>query len=326
VLEAPTAVFSISLADIPYLQFIQLSNVDNQVLQSIMHLAKKLALGTAQFGLDYGVSNKSGKVSMSEMSEILEQAQKAGINTLDTALGYGSAESQLGSAGMSKWRIISKIPAIPNKPDDVWQWMESSLDLSLSRLQVEKISGLLLHHGADLLGNNGDLVFNCLFKLKLDERIEKIGVSIYNFDELATIVDRYEIDLIQAPFNCFDQRLLQKGLLDMLQNKGIEVHIRSVFLQGLLLMPRDSRPAYFDRWQPLWDNWENWRANYGIDPIEACLGLPLSTLGIDRTLIGVDSLPQLSEILARLNDKPPGLYDRLKSNDIELINPSIWKI
>ena len=155
---------------------------------------------------------------------------------------------------------------------------------------------------------------------------EKIGVSIYNFDELATIVDRYEIDLIQAPFNCFDQRLLQQGLLDILQDKGIEVHIRSVFLQGLLLMPKNIRPAYFDRWQPLWDNWENWRANYGIDPIEACLGLPLSTLGIDRTLIGVDSLPQLSEILARLNDKPPGLYDRLKSNDIELINPSIWKI
>ena len=152
----------------------------------------------------------------------------------------------------------------------------------------------------------------------------KIGVSIYAEDELTDICSRYAIDIIQAPFNIFDRRIASSGWLERLSRQGVEVHTRSAFLQGLLLMPSNIRPTKFQRWQNLWTRWDAWLLENNISPLAACVCFALSQTGIDRVVIGVDSPEQLQEILAAANGKMPEIPANLFSNDLNLINPSRW--
>lgn len=292
-----------------------------------MHSVSRLAIGTAQFGLRYGVSNQRGQIPKEEIQEILARSFEAGVNTLDTAIGYGNAESQLGSLGVTNWRIISKLPSIPDECLNVTDWIERETDASLSRLRIRTLSGLLLHRATDLLGTGGDRTYHALQKLKNDGRVKKIGVSIYDFHELSQILDRYELDLVQAPFNCIDRRLIDSGWITGLNLMGVELHVRSIFLQGLLLMPPETRPRYFGRWKGLLEIWDNWLTSNGADPIETCLGLPASRPEIDRTIVGVDSLKHLDQILNRAQTKvDPPLPDEINCSDLDLIDPSRWKV
>jgi len=291
-----------------------------------MSFCQKLALGTAQFGLHYGIGNRDGQIPIGEIETILNRAWQAGINSLDTAFEYGVAESQLGLAGISRWRTISKIPAIPARCPHISAWIDSKVDQSLDRLQINRLYGLLLHRSADLLGNQGDRIQHSLEKLKEGGRVEKIGVSIYDFSELEEITSRYVIDLVQVPFNCIDRRLIDSGCLTRLKQIGIEVHVRSVFLQGLLLMEPDSRPEYFKGWKTLFEIWDNWLLTERVDPIDACLGLPMSLPGIDRIVVGINHLGHLNQILERMTTKAPLLPDGINCSDLELIDPSRWKV
>jgi len=286
--------------------------------------AAKLALGTAQFGLHYGIANEAGRVPLETIEKILERAWGAGVNTLDTAIAYGDAENQLGLAGVSKWRVISKLPSISSEISDVAGWVDSQTDGSLDRLQRDQLSGLLLHRARDLLGNRGEHIQSALQKIKEDGRVKKIGVSIYDFDELRRILDRYTIDIVQVPFNCIDRRLVQSGSLSRLSKMNIEVHVRSIFLQGLLVMQRDERPDYFMRWRSLFDIWDRWIADHGIHPVEASLSLPIAFSEIDRIVVGVDDLDQLNQILDLAKLRGPLPPTSLACDDLNLINPTMW--
>lgn len=283
-------------------------------------------LGTAQLGLSYGVANAAGKIGLEDAKAILGCATVAGINTLDTAISYGESESRLGAIGVDQWRIVTKLPAVPDGCTDIAAWINESVDFSMSRLRVSKIYGLLLHRPSQLLDSYGSEYYRALLALKDSGKVEKIGISIYSPDELDTLWPNFNFDLVQAPFNVFDRRLQTTGWLDRLNQNSVEVHVRSVFLQGLLLMEAANLPKYFHSWAWLWEAWHRWLKENTISPLGACLGFALAHDGIQRVVVGVDSVKQLTEIAGSdisLDVLPP---DALSSQDLDLINPVRWNL
>lgn len=284
----------------------------------------RLALGTVQFGMPYGIANKAGQVSREEAGAILDYAAAAGIDTLDTAIAYGQSEERLGEIGVKQWRIISKLPAMPEPCHDVSSWVQKSVSESLGRLGINRLGGLLLHRPQQLLGQNGHALYAALEDLKQRGIVEKIGISIYDPQELEALMPIYRFDLVQAPFNVLDRRLITSNWLARLKQAGTEVHVRSVFLQGLLLMDASNRPKRFQKWQKLWDIWHEWLTASQLSPLQASLGFALAQAEIDRVIVGVDTVHQLQDILAAAGGRAPMPPIELNCEDIDLINPSRW--
>jgi aryl-alcohol dehydrogenase-like predicted oxidoreductase len=287
-------------------------------------MSNRLVLGTAQFGLPYGIANHICPVGRDEVAAILDQAWAAGLDTLDTAIAYGESEQRLGEIGVGQWQVISKLPAMPQSRIDVAAWVQESVLDSLKRLRIPKLHGLLLHRSQQLLGSQGVALYGALLGLKEQGKVEKIGVSLNGPDELGALWPHYQLDLVQAPFNIIDRRLTTSGWLTRLHETGTEVHIRSVFLQGLLLMEPTNRPATFNRWQPLWQQWHRWLDDQALTPLQACLGFAMSQPEIDRVVVGVDNLKQLQGILASLGAPAVIPPKTLMSQDLDLISPSRW--
>ena len=287
---------------------------------------QKIGLGTVQFGLNYGVSNTRGKVPFEGVKEILDTAFKAGMDTLDTAIGYGDSEEVLGKTGVKSWKVISKLPTVPNNCNNISGWIEQQVQDSLSRLDLNCLNGLLIHDPDDLYGPNRKLIINTLLSLKKENVVKKIGLSIYDPAEIETIIDQFPIDILQAPMSIVDRRLLSNKSITNLKENGCEIHIRSIFLQGLLLMNSLNRPIYFDRWKNLWSDWDNWLKSENLTGLEACLSYALGRSFVDRIIIGVSSREELDQILSisdKLELNPP---KALESTDSNLINPSKWEI
>lgn len=284
----------------------------------------KLALGTAQFGLAYGIANTKGQVTAHAAGSILAHARAAGMDTIDTAIAYGASEQRLGDAGVSGWQVVSKLPAIPDGCADVRAWVSINVDASLARLQVPRLRGLLLHRPVQLLEADGPRLYQTLLELQDAGKIEKLGISIYEPSELDALCPRYAFDLVQAPFNVFDRRLATSGWLHRLHTDGVEVHVRSAFLQGLLLSKTGKSPVGFERWKSLWSSWRAWIASAGLNPLHAALGHVLSYPEIARVVVGVDSLEQLKEILGSVQGPHLRSPETLSSIDSDLLNPARW--
>lgn len=284
----------------------------------------KLALGTAQFGLDYGISNNSGKISEESAVALLSYAKCKGINTLDTAVAYGNSEQVLGNIGVDGWEIITKLPELPEGRVDIESWVQRQLEGSLSRLGVNSVYGLLLHRPQQLFEPSGQKLISALERLKRQGDVKKIGVSIYHPEELDLIYKVMEPDLVQSPLNILDRRLIDSGWLARLRSLGVEVHVRSVFMQGLLLMSAAQRPEKFARWQSIWIEWDRWLVSNEIDPVVACLGFALSEPSVDKIVVGVENAAQLESIVSALDVSLPRVPASISSQDIDLLNPARW--
>lgn len=284
----------------------------------------KIALGTVQFGLDYGIANKQGATSVTEVKEIIRLASLNGIHVLDTAIGYGDSEKKLGEVGVDNFDIITKLPAIPDDYIDVEEWVETQIKGSLERLKVEHLYGVLFHAPSQLDSPKGKQLFRALENIKHKGVIGKIGISIYSPEELDTLVSAYNVDIVQAPFNIIDRRFYESGWLSRLSSTGIEVHVRSVFLQGLLLMKSSDRLPYFEKWKNLLGSFSDWLTDQKLTPLQACLNYVLSFSEIDKVLIGVDNSTNLLEILNATMDSSFPVPEHFSSKDVDLIIPSNW--
>jgi aryl-alcohol dehydrogenase-like predicted oxidoreductase len=284
----------------------------------------KLALGSAQFGLDYGVANNLGQVKPEEIREILNFAREFGIDTLDTAISYGRSESILGEIGISSWKVVSKLPDLPNKYIDLHKWVTAQAVKSIKNLGISQLYGFLIHHPSQLLGDRGEELYEALESLKKSNLIKKIGISIYKPSELELLFEFYKFDLVQAPVNILDRSLEESGWSQKLKRAGVEIHARSIFLQGLLLMPPAHRPAKFIHWKDILNEWDRWLISANITPLEACLQYVDTLHFVDKIIVGVDSIDQLKEIIKAKNGKTlsPPVFNSLL--DDRLINPSTW--
>lgn len=287
----------------------------------------KLALGSVQFGLDYGIANSSGKVPRAEIAHILDVARTGGIDLIDTAVAYGDSEAALGEHTPFGFGVVSKLPPLPSEIQNIELWVHNQVRASLQRLRLRSLHGLLLHKSADLYGDRGKSLARSLLKLKEKGLVEKIGVSIYAPEELDPALGVMNLDLVQGPLNVVDRRLEESGWLRRLSDQGIEVHIRSVFLQGLLLMKRSEIPRKFERWSPIWDVWHNLLKERNASALEMCLAYPLSNENVDRVVVGVVQASQLKEIIRSAQVKLESSdCSFMKSGDVELINPGKWEI
>lgn len=285
----------------------------------------KLALGTVQFGLNYGVANHSGQVALSQVQEILALAKCAGITTLDTAIAYGDSEQILGLVGMDSFSIISKLPPLPENVA-VQPWVEAQIKSSLQRLNVKKLNGLLLHRALDVVGERG-LELQHALQFSVDQGwIDATGISIYDPTELDQIIPVWRPALIQTPLNVFDQRLIQSGWLKKLTDLNIRIHTRSTFLQGLLLMSVKDIPEYFFPWKKHLDAWHIWCNKQSVTPLQAAFAFLNQIHDIENVVVGVDSALHLSQILKNVQEQIDTDWQQWAISDKNLIDPSRWEV
>lgn len=288
----------------------------------------KVVLGTVQFGLDYGISNVSGRPALDEVGKILEVAKMAGIGTLDTAAGYGSSEEVLGLlASASDFNVITKtLPISAHRVDsNVIDQLCEIFDRSLARLRRDKVAGLLAHHSLDLLKPGADLLYRQLSDWKASGLVERIGVSVYSPAEADEILSRYQIDLIQLPFNVVDQRAARTGVLARLHQSGVEVHARSAFLQGALLMEPAMLPEHLLKLRPLMSRLKDACAERGWSVQEACLRFVIGTDCVDKVVCGVNSAKELEQLVSRVKSGQEGFdFSPYHVDDVRIIQPSEW--
>lgn len=289
----------------------------------------KLALGTAQFGMRYGVANVAGQVSRHELYSILSAARSYGIDALDTAIAYGVAEENLGTAGTEDFRIVTKIPPLSDQVSDIRSWIVANIRSSLVRLNRSSVDAVLLHRSNEIIGKEADAYRAGLADLKEQGLCTAVGISIYDPTELEAIwcdSSGWKPDLVQAPYNVIDRRLDSSGWLNRLSDAGVRVHIRSVFLQGLLLLPANKRPSYFTPFATLLDRWHDWCIAEGIAPLEAALRFVCLDSRIEKAVVGTDTVVQLSEIVAAVSGRLTNVPHWLSSENVGLIDPSQWKL
>ena len=286
----------------------------------------KLGLGTVQFGTDYGLNSLDGQVRPQEVKKILNYARSKQIVLLDTAPAYGNSEEILGGINNSEFQVVTKtrhFDTLKITNDEV-SLLNQDFNNSLKKLNQIKIYGLLIHNADDLLKPGGEKILDLLQKFKQTNKLMKVGVSVYDHIKLHSILDNFDIDMVQLPFNIIDRRMLDSGMLASLYKKGIEVHARSVFLQGLLLMSAKLMPSKFNRWNNLWKLWHEWLHDNRISPVEASVRYAISFSEISKVLVGVDSVNQLKEIYKASSGTLPKIPDELQTTDADLLNPSNW--
>lgn len=291
----------------------------------------ELGVGTVQFGLDYGVSNASGKVAEAEVRDILALAEKNRVLLLDTAAAYGDSETVLGRCLQRghPFRVVTK--TIPlrslSAADDPPIAVREGVSRSLDRLAQDTVYGLLVHHASDLLGPYGDVVWGILEQAKNNGQVTKIGSSVYEGVEIDALLDRYPLEIVQMPLNVFDQRLLTGGQLQRLKDRGVEVHARSVFLQGLLLMEPAAAPAWFE---PVRQHLVTWRSaldSRGLSPARGALAFVRSLTEVDVVLTGVESAAQLAVNIENFAAAPVDMdFNPFALNDERFVNPSCWRL
>ena len=283
----------------------------------------KLALGTAQFGADYGIAG-GRRITPSEITAILDRAHAAGIDCIDTAGAYGASESRLGHehAG-ARFRIVTKL--LRPEATNIETAVRRAVEDAMHRLDVERLYAVLAHRPDDLSGPAGASFWRALTDLRDEGAIDRIGVSVYRPLDAVALHAHYGIDIVQAPLNLLDQRLLADGALAELNRQGVEVHVRSVFLQGLLLLAPDVRPAWARNWSEALGACDRWIAQSGRSAASACLAFALQQPGIDRVVVGVDGAAQLDELIACAGDRSAlPCADDLACTDEALLHPGRW--
>ncbi len=282
----------------------------------------RIVLGGAQLGLPYGILNGGETLSREEVARILDTAFGHGIDSIDTAIAYGQSESIIGETAQNRFKVISKLPPIPSSVSNVSEWVYTQVDASLSRLKCTSLDALLLHRPQDLTGIHGAELYDAISSLKIEKIIHRFGISIYEPDELADIIGKFDIDVVQAPFNVFDRRIL--GVINQLAALNIELHVRSVFLQGVLIAGPAGRPQRFEPWFEHFALFDDWVHSTGMSAMSCCLGFALQQPGVAKLVIGATSAESLAEIMASIPSKHFEVPVQLQSSIEQLIDPRYW--
>ena len=291
----------------------------------------KLALGTVQFGMPYGIANGTGQPNEAVVASILEKAMAAGVSVLDTASLYGEAEAVLGRClpASHAFRIVTKTPKFSGLGGaEAADRLEVAFEQSCAKLGVSKVAGLFTHDADDLIGPAGDAIWRRMTALRDSGRVTKIGASIYSGQQIDALLDRYEPELVQVPLSLLDQRLLQGGYLDRLAARHVEVHSRSAFLQGALLIGADRLPPHLRALGPSLEKIASEAARLGTNPMTLALKFVAGLDAVSAVVCGVDSLSQFEQLLEAINrpgvSLPSAEAGALAYWDPLLLDPSKW--
>lgn len=291
----------------------------------------KLGLGTVQFGIDYGISNTAGQTSIEEAQRIVDYAFQVGVNTIDTAPEsyYGESEAVVGKVAVDypELNIVTKTERFVDVPELDTSHAErfaNILNLSLKRLQKESVYGILVHDVRDLMKPGSNLIYQELINFKELGKTQKIGVSVYNAEQIDYILEHYHIDLIQLPCSIFDQRLIHSGHLKKLKDYGVEIHVRSAFLQGLVFIDPENLSPHFNNVKPLLKAFHLKLKDLNLTPAQAALGFLNQVDEIDKIICGVNTLGQFRELVEAVNVDMKWAAE-FAINDDQILNPGNWR-
>lgn len=293
----------------------------------------RIGLGTAQFGMSYGISNRKGKISATEARAILAAAGANGVEVIDTAAAYGDSEIAIRNALPAGhcFRIVTKLPSSRRTPDDAGAPTDarSALQRSLRNLGQPRVYGFLVHDVRDLLTADGHALVETLRRLKQEGLVEKVGVSVYTPTDIDRVLELFVPDIVQAPVSIFDQRLLASGHLAQLKYRGVEIHARSVFLQGLLLMDADAVPAFCAPVAERFRRYGRFLEEAGLTRLQAALAFVGQLEEVDVALVGVSGLQDLEDIFRALGRNAGDRVRipdpaRWSIADERIVNPGLW--
>lgn len=294
---------------------------------------QKLGLGTVQWGTDYGIANRSGKAGADTVAAILQRARAARVAILDTAAAYGTAEEALGTQQIAGFDLVTKtlpLKGLDTSVSGAAQQVRERFLYSLELLKTDAVYGLLVHHASDLLGPSGDALWRVMSDLRAAGVAKKIGCSVYAPQELELLMARYPIDLVQLPYNVFDQRFETSGALATAKAKAVEVHARSAFLQGLLLMSSAELPPHFDAIRAHHATFAALCQTERLSSLCAALQFSIGCELIDKVIVGCERLEQWEEILdaasgdAALSGSVRSRFAALRLEDQTYTNPGRW--
>lgn len=291
----------------------------------------KMILGTAQLGMDYGIANRTGKPDEQIVHDILRVAWEGGIRQFDTAQAYGESEKILGRVlsdmGISgQVQIITKLAPHINHYND--QDITDAIKKSIDNLKVTRLYGLMLHREEflDLLKAGlsdilDDLIGQCL--------VEKIGVSVYSPAKAQTALQFNIIKMLQVPANICDHRFYENGILSLAKNRGVDIYIRSIFLQGLLLMKKDEIPEKMKYAASLLDTVESLCRELNLSRQELTLGYIKQKYPQAFVIVGAETSQQLGDNIDIWNrDQISFITTRVDKAfamvNERIINPSLW--
>lgn len=298
----------------------------------------RLAVGTVQFGIPYGINNRTGQPSKSHVKEILSVAFDGGVNVLDTAYAYGDSEAVIGEvlASFSELRdlvIVTKLKPIPVgqafTEAELRAEIEDSIHTSLQRLRLEAVPIYLMHRAEHLTAFGGRIVEQ-LLRLREQGLVRHIGISIYTPEQADQALNTEGIEAVQVPFNVLDQRLVRSGFFARAAAQSVAVFVRSVYLKGLLVMAISDVPAGLEEAIPFKERLNHICARFGRTVAETALKYPLTLSRNTCVLTGVEQVSQMAANL-KLFDVPPLPQDMLSEIQaafedvpVRIVNPSLW--
>ena len=292
----------------------------NDIIMERNYFINKITIGTANFVNNYNLIKPSCGIKLKNTRSIIKYSSLIGINSYDTAPYYNS-ENILGRLTKFETTTYTKISFDKNL--NFKKKIINSINNSLRLLKKKKLDGVLFHNEKDLLMKNRKEIWNLILSLKKKGLIKKIGVSFYNPKYLIKIVKNFDLDFVQVPVNLFDKRFLDNRIISLLNKKNIEIHARSVFLQGLLLNTKLISKKFL-KWRSNFDKLNNFLKQKKISNLEACTNFVLQNKNLDKVIFGVNSVDHLMQIIKSINLKNIN-FNKLKSpKDLKLINPSLW--
>jgi aryl-alcohol dehydrogenase-like predicted oxidoreductase len=282
----------------------------------------KLGLAAAQFGLGAATPPR-GRTPESETQAIFQVAARAGMSVLDTSGIYGQGETLLGDLlpRPAPFRVTLGAARCDRGPD----FAEAEARASLKRLQLTRADAIVVQAPSDLFGSQGAATWDRLRMLRDEGLFAKIGVAVHYSDDPVGVALRFKPDIIQAPASLLDQRLLVDGALAKIADMGIEVQLRSIFLNGLLFLPPDRIPTPLKGASGSISRVRRLIAEGRSDPLQAALGFALSRKEATAVLVGVASAAELSAVVAAAASPPPDLdWDNMALEDPEVLEDSRW--
>jgi len=283
----------------------------------------KIILGSANFNQNYGI--KKNFIKKKEIKKVLNLASKSKIRTIDTSPLYKNSEKIIGLLNKNRFKIISKV-AKPKtiRRKNIRKWLIKNTKISLKNLKIKKFECLLLQNASILLSKDGNEIYESIKSLKKRKLTNKIGISIYDFNILDKILKKFKFDLIQVPLNILDRRLLENNWMKKFKQRKIEVHVRSIFLQGLLFLKYDNLPKKIKKFSKQWFVWENWLKRNRLSSLQACLAFVFNQTNLNGIIVGCDNANQLNQILKSQKQKKNFILPNLNIRNKKLIDPREW--
>lgn len=282
----------------------------------------KIILGTANFNLNYGINRDNQKFSINSIKQILDFSQKNNILNIDTASKYRGVEKKLGNFNLKRFKISTKLNLIPRDYKNIESYILSKIKKSIKNLNINKIENYFLHNPNDFIKSKfKNKIYQTLVKAKKIGLINNIGISVYDMKELNEIIKKYKIDVVQIPYSLFDRRF--EKMINKLKKKKINVQIRSIFLQGILLYQLSKLPKKFLRFKEF-VKLNKWIEKKKIERIEASINFVKRNKNIDNFVFGFNNLQQLRKICKLYKKKSYIFPKKIFSNNIKLIDPRKW--